>query len=258
MKYIILICDGAADWPNEELGNKTIFEAAETPSMDWVASHGQMGMLKTIPEGKDADSAIANMTIMGYDPKTEFTGRGPLEALARGSLSENEIAFRCNIINIEDGIINDYSSGHITTDEAKHLIDKLTYTTGADFSAGVQYRHILKLDGNVYSADIHQYPPHDHLGKPYRDFLATPINPNDEKAKKTADYLNYLIEESNDILINHKINLKRAEEGTVVATHIWPWGGGKKPDLKSFKQKYGLEGAVISAVDLIFGIGIAA
>ncbi len=259
MKYIILICDGAADWPIEELGHKTVFEAAKTPNLDWLASHGQMGMLKTIPDDMPADSGVANMTILGYAPENDYSGRGPFEALSAGvKLKENDIVFRVNLINIKDGFIYDYSSGHITTGEAKHLIDNLTYTTGAEFSAGVQYRHILKLDGNNYSANIHQYPPHDHLGKPYKDYLTIPKDPNDEKAIKTASYINKLIEESQEPLRNDRINQERKKEGKVVATHIWPWGVGKRPNIKSFKEKYGKEGAVISAVDLIFGIGIAA
>ena len=261
MKYIILICDGAADWPIEELGNKTIFEATETPSLDWIASHGQMGMLKTIPDGMLPGSEVANMSIMGYRPEKDLTGRGPLEALSAGvSLNDTDIAFRCNIINIDNGLINDYSAGHITTEESRPLIEYLQSKlrdAGVNFFPGVQYRHILKLDGTKYSENINLTPPHDQLDKPYKDFLAKPLNPNDYEAKKTADFLNQLIERSNKLLIKHKINRKRAEAGKKMATHIWPWGGGKKPRILSFKKKYGLEGSVISAVDLIFGLGIA-
>jgi len=262
MKYIILICDGAADWPIEELGNKTIFEAAETPSMDWIASHGQMGLLKTIPDGMNPGSAIANMTIMGYDPKTEFTGRGPFEALSAGVQLENkDIYFRLNLITIEEGLIKDYSSGHITTAESKSLIQTIQSELsdkGVDFFPGVQYRHILRLDGNNYSANIHLTAPHDQLDKPYKRFLAEPNDSYDIKAKTTAIVINQLIEKSYEHLINHEININRGKNGKRMATHIWPWSGGKKPNLKSLKEKYGLEGAVISAVDLIFGIGIAA
>ena len=262
MKYVILICDGAADWPIEELGNKTIFEAAETPSMDWVANHGQMGLLKTIPEGMDSGSAIANMTIMGYNPKTEFTGRGPLEALSAGvKLKKTDIAFRLNLITIEEGLIKDYSSGHITTEESKQLIETIQSELsekGVDFFPGVQYRHILRLDGNDYSANIHTTAPHDQLDKPYKEFLAKPKDPYDKKAKTTAIFLNKLIERSYEPLIKHEININRAKKGKRMATHIWPWSGGVKPNLKTLKEKYGLEGAVISAVDLIFGLGIAA
>ena len=261
MKYIILICDGAADWPIESLGNKTIFEATETPSMDWIATHGQMGMLKTIPDGMHPGSEVANMSTMGYRPEKDLTGRGPLEALSAGvPLSKTDIAFRCNIINIEGELIKDYSSGHITTKESKPLISYLQTQLkddGVDFFPGVQYRHILRLDGNRFSENLNLTPPHDQLDKPYKNFLAKAKDPSEEKAKMTADYINSLIEKSHRPLIEHKINKKRAKDGKRMATHIWPWGCGKKPDIEPFHEKYGLYGSVISAVDLIFGIGIA-
>jgi len=218
-----------------------------------------MGMLKTIPDEKPADSGVANMTILGYAPENDYTGRGPFEALSAGvKLRENDIVFRVNLINIENDLISDYSSGHITTEQSKPLIDALRRETRADFSAGVQYRHILKLDGNKYSQDVRLTPPHDILGQPYKQYLAEPKDKSDIKAKSTADFVNKLIDRSYEILKNHKINKKREKERTVVATHIWPWGAGKKPNIKTFKEKYGIEGSVISAVDLIFGIGIAA
>ncbi|MFX1338017.1 MAG: cofactor-independent phosphoglycerate mutase [Promethearchaeota archaeon] len=261
MKYIILICDGAADWPIKNLGNKTIFEIADTPSLDWIASHGQMGLLKTIPNGMHPGSEVANMSTMGYRPEKDLTGRGPLEALSAGvSLSKTDIAFRCNIINIEGGLIKDYSSGHITTKESKPLISYLQSQlkdNGVDFFPGVQYRHILRLDGNKFSENLLLTPPHDQLDKPYKNFLAKPKDPSEEKAKLTAEYLNSLIEKSHKLLIEHKINKKRAKDGKRMATHIWPWGCGKRPNIVPFHEKYGLYGSVISAVDLIFGIGIA-
>lgn len=262
MKYVILICDGAADWPIEELGNKTIFEATETKNLDWIASRGQMGMLKTVPEGMDPDSTSANMSIMGYRPKKNLTGRGPLEALSLGvPLSKTDIAFRCNLITINEGLIKDYSAGHITTQESTPLINYIQSqlkSEGVDFFPGVQYRHILRLDGNRFSEYVSTTPPHDQLDKPYKDFLAKPHDPNDEKVKITADFINELIEKSNRLLINHEINKNRAKNGKRMATHIWPWSGGKKQDIEPFNVKYGLNGSVISAVDLIFGLGIAA
>lgn len=262
MKYIILICDGAADWPIKELGNKTIFEAADTPSMDWIANHGQMGMLKTIPEGLDPGSGYANMTIMGYRPEKDFTGRGPLEALSAGvKLSKTDIAFRCNLITITEGLIEDYSSGHIPTEESKILIEHIQFQlkeNGVDFFPGVQYRHILRLNGNKFSENIISTPPHDQLSKPYKEFLPKSNDLDDEKANMTADYIIKLIERSHKPLIEHKINKNRAKNGKRMATHIWPWGGGIKPNIEPFNKKYGLNGSVISAVDLIFGIGIAA
>jgi 2,3-bisphosphoglycerate-independent phosphoglycerate mutase len=262
MKYVILVCDGAADWPIEELDNKTIFEATEIPFMDWIATHGRMGMLKTIPEGMHPGSEVANMSILGYRPEKDLTGRGPLEALSAGvALNKTDLAFRCNIITIERGLIKDYSSGHISTEESRPLILQLQSQLkddGVDFFPGVQYRHILRLDGKKYSKDIILTPPHDQLDKPYKDFLAKPSNLDDKKAKMTSDYINNLIERSHNLLIEHEINKKRAKKGQKMATHIWPWGGGEKPNIESFNKKYGLHGSVISAVDLIFGLGIAA
>ncbi len=264
MKYAFLICDGAADWPIADLGNKTIFEAANIPHMDWVAQHGQMGLLKTVPDAcKDKPgSECANMSILGYNPETDLTGRGPLEALSSGvDMSSTDISFRCNVITIEEGLIKDYSSGHITTEESLPLIqdlqDKLA-SPGVDFFPGIQYRHILRMDGNKFSEDIDLTPPHDQLDKPYQKFLARPLDEHDEKAKKTANFINELIEKSHPILMGHDINKKRMAEGKRMATHIWPWSGGKKPEIIPFKKKYGLTGSVISAVDLIFGLGVAA
>ncbi|MFX1558571.1 MAG: cofactor-independent phosphoglycerate mutase [Promethearchaeota archaeon] len=262
MKYIILICDGAADWPIEDLSNKTIFEATDTPSMDWIASHGKMGMLKTIPEGMEPGSECAIMTIMGYRPEKDLTGRGPLEALSAGvSINKTDIVFRCNLITINEGLIEDYSAGHITTEESKSLIGYIQTQlkeNGVDFFPGVQYRHILRLDGNRFSENIKFTPPHDQLGKLYKEFLPKSNDPDDEKAIETANFFNKLIEKSNKLLIEHEINKIRAKNGKRMATHIWPWSGGKKPNIELFSKKYGLNGSIISAVDLVFGIGIAA
>ncbi|MFO8019162.1 MAG: cofactor-independent phosphoglycerate mutase [Promethearchaeia archaeon] len=261
-KYIILICDGGADWPIEELGNKTIFEAAKLPHLDWIATHGKMGMLKTIPEGMAPGSECANMTIMGYRPEKDLTGRGPLEALsAKVPLNDTDLAFRCNFITIKKGIIADYSSGHISSEESKPIIASLQsklHDEGVDFFHGVQYRHILRLDGERFSANMELTPPHDQLGEPYRQFLPRPLDPDNGKAVKTAAYLRKLIEKSHAILVDHEINKKRQAENKEMATHIWPWSGGKKPTIEPFEQKFGLKGSVISAVDLIFGLGIAA
>jgi 2,3-bisphosphoglycerate-independent phosphoglycerate mutase len=261
-KFIIVICDGAADWPIEDLDNKTIFEATETPNLDWLASHGKMGILKTIPNGMVPGSECANMSIMGYRPEKDLTGRGPLEALsARVPLNDTDLAFRCNLITIDDGIIDDYSSGHITSRESKPIVETLQnelHQKGIDFFHGVQYRHILRLDGMRFSANINLTPPHDQLGKSYKEFLPKTLDSNDPKAKKTAQLLRTLIDRSNDILIHHDINIKRHKQGKKMATHIWPWSGGKMPQIEPFEEKYGLKGSVISAVDLIFGLGIAA
>ncbi|MCP4762377.1 MAG: phosphoglycerate mutase, partial [archaeon] len=230
-KYAVLICDGASDTPIRKLDNKTIFEAADTPNMDFLASKGKMGLFKTIPDSMHPGSEVANMAIMGYRPETDLTGRGALEALSAGvEMGLDDIAFRCNIITIEDDLIKDYSSGHITTEEAHPLIESIQKhlkQEGVDFFPGVQYRHILRLDGKKYSKDLILTPPHDQLDKPYKDFLIKPNDPNDEEAKMTAEFLNKLIEKSNPILSNHQINKKRKSEGKRIASHVWFWSGGK-------------------------------
>lgn len=262
MKYIVIICDGASDWPIEEIGNKTIFEVAETPALDFLARRGQMGLLKTIPDGMEPGSECANMSILGYLPEKDLTGRGPLEALsAHVPLNDNDIAFRCNLITIDNNLIRDYSSGHISTPEGRELIIELqdkVNKEGVDFFPGVQYRHILRLDGEKYSDNIKTTPPHDQLDKPYKQFLPRSEDQNDKKATFTVKSVVKLIEQSNSILTSHRVNLARKREGKLMATHIWPWSGGKKPNIQPFSEKYGKTGSVISAVDLIFGIGIAA
>lgn len=262
MKFILIICDGAADWQIKSLGNKTIFEAAETPYLDWIASHGKMGLLQTIPHGMNPGSECANMTILGYNPERDLTGRGPLEALsAKVPLNDTDIAFRCNLITIENSLIKDYSSGHISTPEGENLIKMLQENLGEqgiDFYPGVQYRHILKLNGEKYSEKIATTPPHDILDKPYKDYLPIPQDSNNQKAQKTVNKIIKLIEKSATLLIANEINQNRKSHGKNIASNIWPWSGGKKPIIEPFNEKYSLEGSVISAVDLIFGLGIAA
>ncbi len=201
------------------------------------------------------------MNIMGYNPETDLTGRGPLEALSAGvPMEPYHLAFRCNVITIENDLIKDYSSGHITSEESRPLIEAVHsrfHKDGVDFYPGVQYRHILRLDGRLFSDAIICTPPHDVMDQPYKQYLIKPKNANDEKAVRTAKYLNDLIEQSSDVLMSHAINQKRKSEGKRMATHIWIWGGGKKPDVVPFKEKFGLTGGVISAVDLVFGIGAA-
>lgn len=261
MKYIILICDGAADWPIDALNGKTIFEAANIPNMHRIASYGKMGLFKTVPDSMKPGSEVANMNIMGYNPETDLTGRGPLEALSVGvPMEPHHLAFRCNIITIENGIIKDYSSGHITSEESKPLMEFIQsklHEEGVDFYPGVQYRHILRLDGNRFSEKVICTPPHDVMDQPCDKYLVKPMDPSDKKAVYTAEFFNDLIKKSGEILSEHPINQKRKEEGKSMATHIWMWGGGKKPNVVPFKEKYGLTGGVISAVDLIFGLAAA-
>jgi 2,3-bisphosphoglycerate-independent phosphoglycerate mutase len=262
MKYLILVGDGMADWPIPTRNNQTPLELAHIPNMDWLVTHGHFGRFQTVPEACAPGSEVANMSIMGYNPVTDLPGRGPLEALSAGvPMSATDIAFRCNIITIHEGKIKDYSSGHITTDEARPLIEAVQdnlHEPGIDFFPGVQYRHILRLDGTKFSDQLICTPPHDQLDKAYAQFLVKPKDPTDLIAEATAHKLNSLIERSAPILADHSINKSRIAGGKLPATHVWFWSGGKRPNILPYSQKYGKTGAVISAVDLIFGIGVAA
>ncbi|HOK56655.1 MAG TPA: cofactor-independent phosphoglycerate mutase [bacterium] len=255
MKYIVMIMDGAADLPVEELNNKTPLQVAKKPNIDYITKLGCSGMLKTIPDNFITDSGVANLSILGYNPKNVYTGRGVLEAYANGiELKENEIAFRCNLITVKEGKIESYSAGYISTEESKELIDFLNKKLGSEkvkFYPGLGFKNILILK-NDFSEDIKCYPPHDYYGYDIEKIM---IEGKTEKDKKTAEFLNNLIIESNKYLENHPVNLKRAKEGKEKANYIWPWSPGKKPNLEKFYDKFKIKGAVISAVDLIKGIG---
>jgi 2,3-bisphosphoglycerate-independent phosphoglycerate mutase len=240
MKYVVLIGDGMGDYPLKELDGRTPLQEAETPNMDYLAENGACGLVKTIPDEMEAGSDIANLSILGYDPRKFYTGRGPLEAAAIGvQLGENDVAYRCNLITEEGGVIKDHSAGHISSKESRILIDHLAEKTGDEIFAGVSYRHILiKRESEV----IPCYPPHDILSKPIMEHL--PESP-----------LRELILKSKEILKNHPINRERREQGKPPANMIWLWGGGKPPKLPPFRKKYGVGGAVVAGVDLIKGIG---
>lgn len=258
MKHIIVLGDGMADEPIEQLGGRTPLQAADTPAMDWLAAHGRCGMLKTVPEGYHPGSEIANLAVLGYDLDRVFEGRGSLEAASMGiEIEPGEMAMRCNIICIENGLIKNHSAGHITTAEAAELIDFLQKQLGgtdANFYRGVSYRHLLKLKGGDKRIDC--TPPHDVPGTPFRDVMVRPLVP---EAAATATRLNELILRSQQILPSHPINLRRVSEGKDPANSIWPWSPGYKPRMETLAQRYGIKsGVVISAVDLIRGIGVYA
>lgn len=251
MKYIIIVGDGMADYPLEELGGKTPLEIAHKPNMDFIASKGKMGILKTIPNGMPPDSSIANLSILGYDPKKYYTGRGPLEAGAMGvHLGDEDTAFRCNLITERDGKIFDYSAGHVTTEEATKLLDEMKKFKIGNFYAGVSYRNLFILRN--CDPHIECTPPHDVVGEPVSKHLIKPKN------NETARKLNELMLASKDILSKHPTNLKRTKLGKNSANMIWLWGQGKKPKMEKLNEKYGLGGAMISAVNLIKGIGVYA
>ena len=257
MKYVIFLMDGAADYPIKELGKKTPLQAANKPNIDWLAKNGRCGKLITIPDGFPKGSDTANLSILGYDPLL-VQGRGVLEAANMGiKLNKNDIALRCNLINVKGSRINDYSAGHISSEEAKiliNLIDKKLGSNEVKFFPGVSYRHILVLK-NKYSSDVECFAPHDIYGKKVQDFLARAKN---KQAEKTAKLINELILKSPEILEGHKVNKKRKSAKKNTANMIWPWSPGKKPNIKTFKELYNIKGAVISAVDLVNGIGVCA
>lgn len=258
MKHIIILGDGMADEPIPELGDKTPMEVANTPTMDWLASHGRVGRLKTVPVGYHPGSEVANMSVLGYDLDKTFEGRGSLEAASIGvPLLDGEMAMRCNLICIENGIIKNHSAGHISNEEAAELIDFLNEQLADDdirFYQGVSYRHLLKVKHG--DKRIHCTPPHDVPGTPFRDVL---IRPEAAEAQATADLLNGLILRSQELLENHPVNIKRKAEGKDVANSIWPWSPGYRPRMQTLMERFGIDsGVVISAVDLIRGIGVYA
>ena len=258
MKYIIILGDGMADEPIASLHNKTCLQAANKPSIDKVAAMGRCGMLDTIPEGFAPGSEIANLSVLGYDVPKVFEGRGSLEAASMGvAIDEGEMAMRCNLICIADGKIKNHSAGHISNEEAEELILFLQKELGNEqinFFPGVSYRHLLKLKGG--SKELKCTPPHDVTGTPFAEVM---IQAETEEAKASADLLNDLILRSQKLLENHPVNLKRAAAGKDKANSIWPWSPGYKPEMKTLLELYNLKsGAVISAVDLIRGIGVYA
>jgi len=247
-----------ADEPITSLGNKTCLQAANKPNIDKIAALGRSGLLDTIPEGFAPGSEIANMSVLGYDVDKVFEGRGSLEAASMGvAIEDGEMAMRCNLICIADKKIKNHSAGHISNEEANELILFLQKELGNDvinFFPGVSYRHLLKIKGGV--KHLKCTPPHDVPGTPFADVM---IEAEIEEAKDTADILNKLILRSQELLENHPVNLKRAAAGKDKANSIWPWSPGYKPAMKTMQELYGLNsGSVISAVDLIRGIGVYA
>ena len=258
MKYLIVLGDGMADEPIPELGNRTPLQAAKTPVMDWLAANGRCGQLDTVPKGFHPGSEIANMSVLGYDLNQVFEGRGSLEAASMGvNIEPGEMAMRCNLICIENGIIKNHSAGHISNEEADELILFLQKELGGNdvnFFSGVSYRHLLKLKNGDKRIDC--TPPHDVPGTAVASVM---IKAEVPEAEKTAERLNELILLSQKILPNHPVNLKRAQQGKDMAKSIWPWSPGYKPKMETLQQRYGIQsGAVISAVDLIKGIGVYA
>lgn len=257
MKYLILVTDGAADEPMEAFGGKTPLEASNLPHINELAAYGTVGMVNTIPKGMSPGSDAANLSVMGYDPKTYHTGRSPLEAVSMGiELSDTDVAFRCNLVTLtgdnsyEEKTILDHSSGDISTEEARILIAEVNRVLGTDliqFYPGVSYRHAMIVENGHTQYQL--TPPHDILEKTIKDYLPK---------GNGADLLTQMMKDSFSFLSKHPINRDRVKRGLNPANSIWIWGQGRKPSLPSFYDKYQVKGVAISAVDLIKGIGICA
>jgi len=257
MKYIIFLGDGMADWPLKDRGNRTPMMLAHTPAMDMLARKGRCGQLITIPDDMPPGSSVANMSILGYDVHKCYQGRGALEAASIGvEIKPGEVAMRCNLICIEDGRIKSHSAGHLEKDEADELIralDRELGGRGIRFYTGTDYRHLLVLEKG--STDLALTPPHDILDKQAEEFMPRSKKPD---AEETGALLNNLIRRSWDILPDHAVNKKRKADNRLPANSIWPWSAGYKPDMPTITERFGLKGGVISAVDLIKGLGIYA
>ena len=257
MKYIVIVGDGMADKPLKELGGRTPLQKASTPNMDRLAVSGIPGRVRTVPEGMHPGSDVANLSILGYDPHKYYSGRAPLEAASIGvRLDKNDVAFRCNLVTLKynrsrtRAIMEDYSSGHITTEEAAELIREIDAKLGTKrikFYPGVSYRHLMVWSGG--SADVECVPPHDITGKSIMDYL--PVGEGDDVIRK-------IMVDSVDLLADHPVNRKRIRNGKNPGNAVWLWGQGKKPAMPTFRKKYSLKGALISAVDLTKGLGIYA
>ena len=241
-----------ADFPIRELGGKTPLQKARIPNMDYIARHGRTGLARTVPEGMPPGSDVANMSIIGYDPQRYYTGRAPLEAASMGvPLGKDDVAFRCNLITVNDNIIVDYSAGHITSEEAKVLIETIDHELGTakfGFFPGISYRHLMvAADGTGAKSEC--TPPHDVVGEDREQHL-----PRGEDSEVLCE----MTDASMAILANHEINIERIKAGKKPGNSIWLWGQGYAPAVPRFKELYGATGSIISAVDLLKGIGIYA
>ena len=272
MKHIIILGDGMADLPVERLGGKTLLQYAHKPMMDQLAREGRCGRLITVPEGFPPGSEVANTAILGYDLNKVYEGRGPLEAASIGyEMADDDLAIRCNIITLENGKIITHNGGNLETKDGDVLIKYLNETLAkpineregcerVKFITGIQYRHLLVIKGG--SKHIVCAPPHDHPNEEWRPLLVkaednAPTEAGRLSAQDTADLINELILKSQELLVKHPYNLSKAEKGERQANSIWPWSGGYRPSMETLMQQYPQikSGTVISAVDLIRGIG---
>lgn len=257
MKYLLIVGDGMADYPVPELGNKTPLQVANKPNMDMIAAKGSSGLLRTVKEGLTPGSGTAILSVLGYDPRRFYTGRGPFEAASRGiKLDENDVAFRCNLITEKDGILVDHSAGHIKNKESDELIESVKKNfekPEVEFFTGLGYRHFLILRDYLPSEIIDCALPHDAIGLEISKILP---KASSEEAKRVATLLCKMILDSKEVLENHPVNVARRKAGKRPGNMIWPWGGGRKPHMPAFQEKFGVKAAIISAVDLVRGIGV--
>lgn len=263
MKHIIILGDGMADHAVERLGGKTLLQYADTPYMDMLAKKGRTGRLITVPDGYSPGSEVANTAILGYDLDKVYEGRGPLEAASIGyEMQPDDMAIRCNIITLADGKIKNHHGGHLDSEEGEWMIEVLNETLGSDrvkFIPGIQYRHLLVIKGG--NKHIICSPPHDHPDQPWQPLLVKAEEGGEEPGRmtpqETADLINDLIIKSQAILKVHPLNKKRAMEGLDEANSIWPWSPGYRPSMETIAEMFPevKQGTVISAVDLIRGIG---
>jgi 2,3-bisphosphoglycerate-independent phosphoglycerate mutase len=247
MKYVIIVPDGAADDPQEALGGKTPLEAAQTPNMDRISTEGRQGLVRTVPQGMEPGSDVAQMSLLGYDPRRYYSGRAPIEAAARGiPLGLNDWVFRCNMVTIADGKMADHSAGHISTEEASGLVADLNKQIQNDrmsLHTGVSYRHLLVFRDMDF--EVRTYPPHDCIGTPVDKILPR---------GKGADVLIDLMNRSQQLFAGHEINKTRQDLGENQVSSVWLWGQGKQTRLESFRKRFGLKGVAITAVDLVRGL----
>lgn len=270
MKAVVVIGDGMSDRPVARLGGRTPLMAAHTPTMDRIALEGCLGLARTIPATGPADSAVANLGVLGYDPTEVFQGRAVLEAASMGiPIVDGEVALRCNLITLEgepgDPRIKNHSAGHISSEEAAQLIAALDRELGgargnrpARFHAGISYRHLTVLPGGWAAPEVECAPPHDNVGRRVADLLPTPSPGALPAAHATAEALRDFIARSWPILADHPVNAARRAAGRDTADSVWFWSPGRRPSMPTLRERFGLRGAVISAVDLIMGLGVYA
>jgi 2,3-bisphosphoglycerate-independent phosphoglycerate mutase len=253
LKYVIIHGDGMADWPCDELGGKTPLEAARKPNMDLIASRGELGLVATIPDGMAPGSDVGTMTMLGYDPARYHTGRAPIEAASMGiALAPDDVVFRMNLVSLQPDaggalVMNDFTSGHITSEEAARIVDDIRSALagdGIEFFNGVSYRHLMVWRDGLLGTRL--TPPHDITGKPIRPHL-----PQGEG----ADRLSAIMRRAGEIMREHPVNRERRAAGKTAATAAWFWGQGKRPAVPTLKDRFNVEGSVISAVDLVNGLG---